>query len=194
MALRPAVFLDKDGTLLQDVPYNVEPRLMKFAPQAAAALHVLGRLGMPLVVVSNQPGVARGCFEHARLRGVTNRLHEMFAANGARLSGCYWCPHHPQGTVAEYARDCDCRKPAPGLLLTAARELGLDLSRSWFIGDILDDVEAGHRAGCQSILVDNGGETEWRQDCAARVPDAIADDLHDAALHIASALYRGQAA
>ena len=185
MALRPAAFLDKDGTLLEDVPYNVEPGKMRLAPGAAEGLRELGRLGLALVVVSNQPGVALGRFGHERLDGVADRLREMFERHGARLSGCYWCPHHPEGTVAPYARACDCRKPAAGMPRRAASELGLDLGRSWFIGDILDDVQAGRRAGCRTILVDNGGETEWRQETPERIPDRIVTDLREAALHIA---------
>ena len=185
MALRPAAFLDKDGTLLEDVPYNVEPGKMRLAPGAAEGLRELGRLGLALVVVSNQPGVALGRFGHERRDGVADRLREMFERHGARLSGCYWCPHHPDGTVAPYARACDCRKPGPGMPRRAASELGLDLGRSWFVGDILDDVQAGRRAGCRTILVDNGGETEWRQDTPDRIPERIVANLHEAALHIA---------
>ncbi len=191
MALRPAAFLDKDGTLLEDVPYNVDPRLMKLAPGAARGLRELGRLGLPLVVISNQPGVALGRFGYQRLQAVASRLQEMFVAHGAHLEGCYWCPHHPQGTVAGYSSACDCRKPAPALPRLAARELGLDLGRSWFVGDILDDIEAGRRAGCRTILVDNGGETEWRQDRPERIPDHVVADLHEAALHIAARASRG---
>lgn len=194
MALSPAVFLDKDGTLLENVPYNVEPCLMKLAPHVARGLRILGRLELPLVVVSNQPGVALGHFDHDRLADVADRLQEMFAINGARLAGCYWCPHHPGGTVPGYAGACDCRKPSPGLLLQAAGELGLNLARSWFIGDILDDVEAGRRAGCRTILVDNGGETEWRQDIPERRPDAVVGEFQEAARCVAEALRNGIAA
>jgi histidinol phosphatase-like enzyme len=104
----------------------------------------------------------------------------MFADCGADLCGVYWCPHHPQGCVAGYANLCDCRKPAPGMLLRAAREHRLDLSRSWFVGDILDDVEAGNRAGCRTVLLDNGHETQWLEG-AQRVPTARAADLREAA-------------
>lgn len=186
MALRAAAFLDKDGTLLVDVPYNVDPARMTLAPGAPAGLRGLARLGLALVVVSNQPGVGLGRFSHERLDGVAARLRAMFLEQGALLEGCYWCPHHPGGTVVGFARRCDCRKPSPALVYRAARELGLDLRRSWFVGDILDDVEAGRRAGCRTILLDNGGETEWRQDSSFRIPDRIVADLHEAALHIAT--------
>ncbi|MBI0328322.1 D-glycero-alpha-D-manno-heptose-1,7-bisphosphate 7-phosphatase [Burkholderia plantarii] len=175
-----AVFLDKDGTLLDDVPYNVDPARMRFAPGARAALTLLAAQRAALIVISNQSGVALGRFAPEALDAVAARLRAMFAECGATLAGVYWCPHHPRGSVAAYARACGCRKPAPGMLLQAAREHGLDLAGSWFVGDILDDVEAGNRAGCRTVLLDNGHETEWLPG-EFRVPDARAADLHEAA-------------
>lgn len=156
-----AIFLDKDGTLVENVPYNVDPARVRLVPGAGAALRALAGLGFRLVVVSNQSGVARGFFEEEALAAVELRLHELLAPCAVELSGFYFCPHHPDGTVARYAIDCLCRKPAPGLLTRAAHDLGIDLRESWMIGDILNDVEAGIRAGCRTILVDNGNETEW---------------------------------
>lgn len=178
--LRPAVFLDKDGTLLDDVPYNVVPSLMRLAPRARAALALLARSPFALFVISNQSGVALGRFAHCALNDVEAQLRRLFADCGATLSAAYWCPHHPDGVVPPYNVACDCRKPAPGLVLRAAREHRLDLARSWFIGDILDDVEAGNRAGCRSVLLDNGHETEWIGG-PLRVPFARAPDLREAA-------------
>jgi D-glycero-D-manno-heptose 1,7-bisphosphate phosphatase len=106
-------------------------------------------------------------------------LREMLAAYGIPLAACYWCPHDPRGKVKRYALHCTCRKPAPGLVTLAAREKGLDLSRSWFIGDILDDVEAGRRAGCRTVLVDRGNETRWRGGMH-RTPHVIVYDFADA--------------
>ncbi|GLU32036.1 HAD-IIIA family hydrolase [Trinickia caryophylli] len=180
-----AVLLDKDGTLLDDVPYNVAPSLMRFAPGAAEALALFAAHGFRLIVISNQSGVALGRFRYEALGAVQARLREMFAACGTTLDAAYWCPHHPAGTVAQYAVSCTCRKPAPGLLVRAAREHALDLAQSWFVGDILDDVEAGTRAGCRTALVDNGNETEWR-DGPLRRPTLRAPDLHRAALAIAA--------
>ncbi|MGE4336726.1 MAG: D-glycero-alpha-D-manno-heptose-1,7-bisphosphate 7-phosphatase [Pigmentiphaga sp.] len=162
MALSAAVFLDKDGTLLEDVPYNVDPDHMRWAAGAKRGVQALAAGGWPLVVVSNQPGVALGRFEPQALCGVALRLSQLFQEAGARLSGFYWCPHHPAGEVAAYAGPCDCRKPAPGLLLRAAADLGIRLADSWMVGDILHDVEAGRRAGCRTIMLDVGNETEWR--------------------------------
>jgi D-glycero-D-manno-heptose 1,7-bisphosphate phosphatase len=178
--MQAAVFLDKDGTLLDDMPNNVDPSLMRFAPGAREALALLAGHPVVLFVVSNQSGVALGKFDAAALNKVEAELHRMCANCGAMLSGVYWCPHHPRGSVAQYAAVCDCRKPAPGMLLQAAREHRLDLARSWFIGDILDDVETGSRAGCRKVLLDNGHETDWL-DGEYRVPTACAADLHEAA-------------
>ncbi|MCU6618475.1 HAD family hydrolase [Achromobacter sp. 77] len=184
MALRAAVFLDKDGTVLADVPYNVAPERMAYAPMALAGLSRLAQTDLRLVVISNQPGVARGLFAADALNAVGVKLAAMFHAAGAHLDGFYWCPHHPEGVVQPYAMACDCRKPKPGLLLRAAQELGLDLAESWFIGDILDDVEAGNRAGCRSILLDVGNETEWRTG-PDREPYCRAPDLDAAARIVA---------
>ncbi|WP_354685970.1 HAD-IIIA family hydrolase [Cupriavidus necator] len=161
-ALPGAVLLDKDGTLLDDVPYNVDPARMRLAPGAGAALRLLGSLGVPLVVVTNQPGVAHGYHTEADLLPVRERLAGLFAAHGATLAGFFYCPHHPAGKVPAYTRACLCRKPMPGLLLQAAAALRFELCRSWMIGDILNDVEAGRRAGCGTVLVDCGNETEWQ--------------------------------
>jgi len=163
-----AVFLDKDGTLLVDEPYNVDPALMRLESGAEVALRRLGTLGSPLIVVSNQPGVALGKFERHQLTAVENRLRDLFAENGAKLTAFYFCPHHPEGSVQPFAVTCECRKPLPGLLQRAAAEHGIDLARSWMIGDILDDVEAGNRAGCHTIMIDNGHETLWSRTPATR--------------------------
>ncbi|MFW5878876.1 MAG: HAD-IIIA family hydrolase, partial [Myxococcota bacterium] len=106
------------------------------------------------------------------------------ASGGACFSGFYYCPHHPQGAVEAYSTRCRCRKPAPGMLFDAAEELHLDLERSWLVGDILNDVEAGSRAGCRTVLVDCGNETEWIPGPGRR-PDYIASDILEAAQFIA---------
>ena len=177
---RVAVFLDKDGTVIEDVPYNVDPSLIRLAPGALEALPRMHRAGYLLVVVSNQSGVARGLFPESALFAVGERLQELFRECGVPLAGFYYCPHHPNGSVAEFARACACRKPEPGMILRAARRHNIDLSRSWLVGDILDDIEAGRRAGCRTILLQNSGETEWRFD-AHRVPDYLVDNLAEAA-------------
>jgi len=179
----PAVLFDKDGTLLADIPYNVDPTLMRFAPGAAEALAILAAHGFRLFVVSNQGGVALGRFPYDALGSMEAHLRGMFEACGVALEGAYWCPHHPEGVVAPYAHRCECRKPAPGLILRAAREHSIDLTASWFVGDILDDIEAGTRAGCRTVLIDNGNETLWKPG-PFRVPTLREPDLLRAALAI----------
>ncbi|MFZ6028668.1 MAG: D-glycero-alpha-D-manno-heptose-1,7-bisphosphate 7-phosphatase [Chloroflexota bacterium] len=156
-----AVFFDKDGTLVEDVPYNVDPARLSLAPGIGAALRCLQDAGYRLVVVSNQSGIARGYFSEEALARLEYVLRQRLEILGVSLQGFYYCPHHPQGTVPAYTRRCSCRKPEPGLLLRSAREHNIDLRRSWLVGDILDDVQAGRRAGCRTILLDNGNETEW---------------------------------
>jgi histidinol-phosphate phosphatase family protein len=151
-ARRPAVFVDKDGTLIEDLPYNVDPARIRLAPGALAGIAELGRAGLPLVVVTNQSGVARGYFDAADLEAVHWHLRAIVEAAGAELAGFYFCPHLPEG-VNEFAMECDCRKPLPGLVRRAADDLDLDPARSWFIGDTWMDVAAGRAAGCRTILV-----------------------------------------
>lgn len=168
-----AIFLDKDGTLIDDVPYNIDPGRMTLAPGAEAGLRRLSCLGYRFLVVSNQPGVAQGRFDVGALEPVRQRLAQLLSEQGVRLEGFYYCPHGPD-------EGCACRKPLPGMLLKAAAEHQVDLAASWMIGDILDDVEAGGRAGCRTILIDNGNETMWLRS-PLRTPTWIASDLDAAA-------------
>ncbi|EYB69156.1 hypothetical protein DEIPH_ctg011orf0142 [Deinococcus phoenicis] len=184
--MQKAAFLDKDGTLIEDVPYNVDPALIRLLPGVGEALRALHGAGFALVVVTNQSGVARGLFPGSALGGVEARLRALLGAEGVPLSGFYACPHHPEGTVAEYTRACECRKPQPGLLRRAAHDLGLDLGASWMVGDILNDVEAGGRAGCRTVLLDTGGETEWVPG-PYRTPDVTARGWPDVAVAILTA-------
>ena len=181
------VFIDKDGTLVENVPYNVDPALIRLAPGAERAIPRLAVAGCTLAVVSNQPGVALGRFPESALELVHDRLRELIAELGAKLAGFYYCPHHPDGVVPEYSVHCQCRKPAPGLIERAARDAGASPSGAWLVGDILDDIEAGSRAGCTTILVDNGNETEWML-TPRRRPDYIVRDLDEAADFITSSL------
>ena len=184
--MNKAVFLDKDGTLIVDVPFNVDPKRIRLYPDAGPALQRMQSAGYRLVVVSNQSGVARGYFTEAALSAVWERLTGLLAPFGVSFDGFYYCPHEPSGSVSDYAIACDCRKPQPGMLRRAALELNIDLAESWMIGDILHDVEAGNRAGCRSILVNRGNETEWLPG-PYRTPAVRVDSLSEAAGQLVTA-------
>lgn len=175
---RPAVFLDKDGTLVEDVPYNVDPARLRFTPRAVEALRLLAAHGYALVVVTNQPGIALGRFDRAALFRLQAALTARLADAGVHLAGFHACPHAPEPPGG--APGCDCRKPAPGLLRRAAEAHRLDLPRSWMVGDILNDIEAGRRAGCRTVLLDVGHETEWQMS-PLRTPHRCVRDLMEAA-------------
>ena len=153
-----ALFLDRDGTLVQPRHYPSRPEDLVLFDGIGQQLRSLQQAGFRLVVITNQSGIARGYFTESDLRRMHDHLAAELARFGVRLDGIYHCPHHPDGAIPELAVRCACRKPEPGLLLRAAADLDLDLARSWFVGDILDDVEAGNRAGCRTILVDLGTE------------------------------------
>lgn len=156
-----AVFLDKDGTLILDVPYNVDPTLITLYSDAGPALQQMQQAGYRLIIISNQAGVARGFFGEDALRSVTDTLRNQLRTYDVVVDGFYYCPHHPDGSVVGYSRECSCRKPQPGMLYQAALDHDIDLNASWMVGDILNDVEAGNRAGCRTLLIDRGNETEW---------------------------------
>ena len=183
---RKAVFLDKDGTLIPDVPYNVNPDLITIDDATISGLQLLKTQRFLLILITNQSGIARGYFEETALEAVWRKVQALLRLHGLAIDAFYFCPHHPEATVEKYKVECDCRKPLPGLILKAAAEWNVDLKRSWMIGDILNDVEAGHRAGCPSILIDNGGETEWLQS-PLRVPDYTCVNLLEAARFIQTA-------
>lgn len=183
---RPAVFFDKDGTLVENVPYNVDCDRIRLVDGAGEAVRMLHGAGYVLVIVTNQSGIALGYFDTEDLLPVRRRIVELLAAEGVPLAGFYFCPHRENAVVADYARACDCRKPLPGMMLHAARDLNLDLRQSWIVGDILDDIEAGHRAGCRAVLLDTGGETRW-QTGPLRVPEFTVATLPTAARRILAA-------
>ena len=180
-----AVFLDKDGTLVDDIAYNVDPRRITLCHGAGAALRLLARLDYRFFVVSNQDGVAHGHFEETALEPVRHRLADLLFREQLGLEDFYYCPHHPDGKVQGYSLACLCRKPMPGMLLKAAREHNIDLHASWMVGDILHDVEAGNRAGCRTVLIDSGNETEWRLG-PNRLPTRVVTDIYAAAVVIAA--------
>ncbi|HYK77328.1 MAG TPA: HAD family hydrolase [Daejeonella sp.] len=178
-----AIFIDKDGTLIRNIPYNVDPELVVLEDNSIEGLKLLGEKGYKLIVISNQSGIACGYFSEKDLCAVKEKLHALLENCGIELSGFYFCPHDVNGIIQQYAIDCYCRKPKPGLLLYAAEVNNIDLSNSWMIGDILNDVEAGNRAGCNTILINNGNETEW-QTGEFRTPTTICSNINQAAGYI----------
>jgi D-glycero-D-manno-heptose 1,7-bisphosphate phosphatase len=151
-----AIFLDRDGTINEEIGYMDRMEKLRLIPGAAKAIRLINASGMKAVVVTNQSGVARGIFTESFVAEIHARLGEMLRAEGASVDGIYFCPHHPTDGRGDYLRECECRKPAPGLLLRAAAELHLDPVRSYMVGDTLKDIEAGVRAGAEGILVRTG--------------------------------------
>jgi D-glycero-D-manno-heptose 1,7-bisphosphate phosphatase len=156
MNKRPAIFLDRDGVIIEEVNYLSHPDQVKLIPGAAKAIQTLNTLGIPVIIVSNQAGVAKGYFSITQIPLVHARLNHLLAQENAHADAIYYCPHHPEGSVPEYSITCKCRKPSSGMLLEAEKIHQLDLSSSWIIGDKASDVEAGINAGCKTILVKTG--------------------------------------
>jgi D-glycero-D-manno-heptose 1,7-bisphosphate phosphatase len=181
---RKAVFLDRDGTLVRERGYLSDPDRVELEAGAAEAVRRLNRQGFAVVVVSNQSGVARGLFTEEDVAAVHRKIEALLAARGARLEGVYYCPHHPEGAVQAYRRECTCRKPAAGMLLRAVEELGVALAGSYMIGDKLTDMETARRAGLCGILVRTGyGEEAWSQALGqpgSETADRVAQDLAEA--------------
>jgi D-glycero-D-manno-heptose 1,7-bisphosphate phosphatase len=151
-----AVFLDRDGTINEEVGYLDRLEKLRLVPGAAEAIRLINRSGMKAVVVTNQSGVARGFFTEAFVDEVHAHLREMLQKEGAFLDGFYFCPHHPTEGRGRYLRNCDCRKPSPGLLLRAIEELSLEPEHSYMVGDTVKDIEAAARIGARGILVRTG--------------------------------------
>jgi D-glycero-D-manno-heptose 1,7-bisphosphate phosphatase len=193
MAGRKAVFIDRDGVLNQMV-YDPDHGLMdsprradqvQLVKGAGEFLRQLGEWGYLRIVVTNQPGFAKGTLTDEDLKVVNGRLAELLAQDGGEWDDLRYCPHHPDGgpwRQEQYVMDCDCRKPKPGLLLDAAQTHGVDVSRSWMIGDGLSDVAAGQAAGCRTILLARlkVNLLEKHFDLGGREPDAIVPTLEEA--------------
>jgi D-glycero-D-manno-heptose 1,7-bisphosphate phosphatase len=173
-----AVFLDRDGTLVHDPGYLNHPDQVQLLDGAADALKELQLLGYKTVVVTNQSGVARGIIPPAMIERIHDRLCELLAAQGATLDGIYFCPYHPEAVVPEYRQDSDWRKPQPGMLLAAAREMEIDLTRSWMIGDSERDIEAGRRAGCRTVRIRSTAPERDHPDKSK--PDFVAVNMREA--------------
>ncbi|HXN08954.1 MAG TPA: HAD family hydrolase [Candidatus Acidoferrales bacterium] len=180
-ALRRAVFLDRDGTLNVDTGYISRPEDVRLLPNAAEGARALSEAGYTLIIVSNQSGIARGMMTTLQADAVDAKLLDLLRARGVRVAATYRCPHLPDGSVAEFAVDCDCRKPKPGMIAQAARDLAIDLPQSWTVGDGVRDVEAGLAAGTRAVLISDGDVGAGAGTRAMR-----ATDLLDAARIISS--------
>ena len=165
---RPALLLDRDGTVCRERGYLGRPEDLELLPGAASAIRRARSAGYAVVLITNQSAVARGLFDLKAVHAVHRHLQALLQAEQAYLDGIFVCPHHPQGAIARYSGPCDCRKPAPGLLLRAAERHELDLGRSTMIGDRLRDLEAGWAAGCRAALVRSGhGQQEFEYHAAS---------------------------
>lgn len=183
--MRPAVFLDRDGTIIEESGYLDRLERLVFFPFSVDAVRVLNRAGLAVVVVTNQAGIARGIVRESFVAEAHRHITERLEAGGAHIDGFYFCPHYPSGVVEEYRKTCDCRKPQPGLLRRAAVELNLDLPRSFVVGDRWHDLAAGQAVGARGVLVRTGiGSKDEAAPDAAVTPAAIVDNLIDAAAWI----------
>jgi len=186
-SLSPAVFLDRDGTINVEKDYLHRIEDFAFIPGAEAAIKRLKEAGFLVIVVTNQSGVARGYFPREAVCRLHEHLQQCLNKVGSGIDDFYICPHHPTEGQGEYQIDCDCRKGSPGMLLQAAVDHGIDLAKSWMVGDKLADIEAGVAAGCQPILVRTGYGAEDESRVASRFPHAqICKDLTAAAEMILS--------
>lgn len=181
--MKRAVFLDRDGNVCEDVGYLGDPSKLVVFPYAAEAVRRLNESSMLAILVTNQSGVARGLFGEDAVLQVHDRLERELARGGARLDGIYYCPHHPTIGQPPYRLSCECRKPRPGMLVRAAADHDIDLSKSFVVGDKYSDVRLAHEAGARAVLVRTGyGRGEWEYDRATwpRQPEHVAETLEDA--------------
>jgi D-glycero-D-manno-heptose 1,7-bisphosphate phosphatase len=178
-----AVFLDRDGTINEEVGHLDSLDKLSILPPAFEAVRLINRSGMKAVVVTNQSGVAKGLFDEELVRQANARLQSLLRERGAHIDRFYYCPHHPTEGQGRYLQTCDCRKPGAGMLIRAAEEMHIDLGRSYMVGDMVKDMEAARRAGVKAVLVrtGHGGKVLSDEQTLADVPpDYIAGDLLDA--------------
>jgi len=178
-----AVFIDRDGTLSEEVGYINHPSRFRLFPYAGAAIKQLNKHGWLAIVTTNQAGVARGYFAEEMIATVHESMTFQLEQSGARLDAIYYCAHHPSVGEPPYRFDCDCRKPRPGLISRAAGDFKIDLSQSWMVGDRYSDVEVARNAGVKSALVLSGyGRGEWENQSSnwKHQPDLVAENLLEA--------------
>ncbi len=173
-----AIFLDRDDTLIEDPGYINDPDQVKLLDDVPETLNALRAMGYKLVVASNQSAVARGIVTEEILGQIHNRLEHLLAREKSSLDAIYYCPYHPDGVIPKYRKDSDHRKPNPGMLFDAAKDMDIDLKQSWMVGNSPSDVEAGARAGCRTIIVDSRGH-EQKIKPGQREPDYRAVNLKE---------------
>ncbi len=177
------VFLDRDGTVNVEMEYLSSPSQLQLIPRSARAINELNALGVRVIIISNQSGVARGYFTEERVKEVNEALLAMLGREGAYIDDVFYCPHLPSAPVQQYAVDCECRKPKPGMLLEAARKHRLRLDQSFVIGDRCVDIETGKAVGAGTVLVATGYGSVERARCGSTA-DRYAADLYDAVQHV----------
>lgn len=188
--MKPAIFMDRDGTVSHEVGYLNHASRFRLFPWTVDAVRHINRAGWLAVLVTNQAGVARGYFPESMVHEVHARLRGALEAGGARFDAIYYCPHHPSVGEAPYRMDCDCRKPRPGMLRRAEAELQADLARSWVIGDRHGDLQLAWKVGARAALVKTGyglGEVEYEAPRWPRQPDLVAEHLLEAVERILAA-------
>jgi D-glycero-D-manno-heptose 1,7-bisphosphate phosphatase len=188
--VKPAIFMDRDGTVSHEVGYLNHASRFRLFPWTVDAVRHINRAGWLAVLVTNQAGVARGYFPESMVHEVHARLRGALEAGGARFDAIYYCPHHPSVGEAPYRMDCDCRKPRPGMLRRAEAELHADLARSWVIGDRHGDLQLAWKVGARAALVKTGyglGEVEYEAPRWPRQPDLVAEHLLEAVERILAA-------
>ncbi len=181
--MRPAVFLDRDGTINEQMGYINHIDRFILLPGAAAAIALLNSTGIPVVVVTNQSGLARGYFPESLLDAVHEKMEKQLARQGAHVDKIYICPHHPEAKEEKFRKDCQCRKPKNGLFRAAAKDLEIDLQRSYVVGDRWSDLKAAAQCGAKGILVLTGygrGDYEYTGPAQEIQPHFVAEDLQQA--------------
>ncbi len=177
---RPAVFLDRDGTINEEMGYINHRSRFVLLPRSSEALRLLNQEGFLVIVVSNQSGVARGYFPETLVHEINDYMRSLLERDGARVDAIYYCPHHPSASVPSYRMNCQCRKPSTGLIRLACDHYDIDMDRSFIIGDRLTDIEMARKAGLRGLLVKTGygiGEIEYLLPHRTVAPDHIAADL-----------------
>jgi len=187
--MEKAAFLDRDGTIIEDTGYLGEISKVRFLPGANTGIKLLNDNGFKVIIITNQAGVARGYFTEETVKEINGYVQESLAREGASIDMFYYCPHHTEGVIEEYRKDCYYRKPNPGMVKKAAQDFSINLKKSFVIGDKHSDIETGRRAGCRNILLsknnlpNEGGKTDV-------IPDHIAPDLHEAVKWIVNQGYQ----